>query len=186
MSSLNSETDGLIDALLQSSTKSPEEITEVLGVLSVALDGPRGPQVTQAVLSAVPLPNFFTFLESPSESVVNAAGIVLEKLLRAVTYADIISSELKDYFRLGLSSPLPKVCLLTLGQIEKCLANEEYIIDLVNSPLYDSAIKVIGNEDIPTSTRAADFVVKIAENPNGLQAIFDTRRIARLNELSER
>jgi len=39
MSSLNSETDGLIDALLQSSTKSPEEITEVLGVLSVALDG---------------------------------------------------------------------------------------------------------------------------------------------------
>ena len=33
------ETDGLIDALLQSSTKSPEEIAEVLGVLSVALDG---------------------------------------------------------------------------------------------------------------------------------------------------
>ena len=57
--------------------------------------------MTQAVLSAVPLPNFFTFLESPSESVVNAAGIVLEKLLRAVTYADIISSELKVTRYLG-------------------------------------------------------------------------------------
>ncbi|CAG8468671.1 6199_t:CDS:10 [Paraglomus occultum] len=186
MSSPTSETDGLINALLQSNTKSPEEITEVLGVLSIALDGPQGAQVTQAVLSAVPLPNFFTFLESSSESVINAAGIVLEKLLRAVTYVDIVSSELKDYFRLGLSSPLPKICLLTLGQIEKCLTNEEYTIDLINSPLYDSVIEVIGNEDIPTATRAADFVVKIAENPNGLQAIFDTRRIAHLNELSER
>ncbi|CAG8666696.1 4654_t:CDS:2, partial [Paraglomus brasilianum] len=158
MSSLNSETDGLIDALLQSSTKSPEEITEVLGVLSVALDGPRGPQVTQAVLSAVPLPNFFTFLESPSESVINAAGIVLEN---------------NDTLKFRVIDLLSRIANISDEAFHLCESS---------GALY-SVVPIFHSNDILLRLNAVESFIQVAETPTGYLFLKRTRIIESLIDM---
>ncbi|CAG8565717.1 11878_t:CDS:2 [Acaulospora colombiana] len=143
------------------------DLVNALGIMNVSLDGPRREQRIQTILAAVPLSAFFTLLENVNNMVTSSTCKVLEKLLQSMSYESISSLGLKEYLTIGLKHDYPEVRILALCQIEKCLESEESIHDLVKSPLFSAVLECLGFNDIPTSVRVSDFIVKIIQSQSG-------------------
>ncbi|CAG8736167.1 2678_t:CDS:10, partial [Gigaspora margarita] len=162
------------------------DLINALEIMNLSLDGPDKSQRTQAILAAIPIPEFFALLGTYEDAVSSAACKVLNKLLQPMSYADISSSGLQEYLIIGLRHEFPEVRIVTLNQIEKCQYSEETIQDLVKSPLFPVMLESLGSDDIPTSTRILELFVKIITTSSYcLRAFFDSESIAILNILSK-
>ncbi|CAG8736611.1 13755_t:CDS:10, partial [Acaulospora morrowiae] len=147
---------------------------------------PNRDQRTQVILSTIPFSAFFMLLGSINDVVTSSACKVLEKLLQPMNYADISSSGLKEYLAIGLRHDYPEVRILALRQVEKCLESEEFIQDFVKSPLFPDVLECLGFNNIPTSIRVTDFLVKLVNTSDyGLKALFGSESIGILTKLSQ-
>ncbi|CAG8715079.1 15704_t:CDS:2, partial [Cetraspora pellucida] len=137
-----------------------DDLVNALEIMNLSLEGPNGTQRAQTILEAIPIPEFFALLGNYEDVISLATCKVLNKLLRPMSYADINSFGLQEYLMLGLKHEFPEVRILTISQIEKCQDSEEAIQDLVKSPLFPAMLESLGFDDIPTSTRILELLVK--------------------------
>ncbi|CAG8459423.1 2523_t:CDS:10 [Diversispora eburnea] len=165
VSTNNSDIDVVKNFLHTPGSIEASELVTALGIMNISLDGANFEQKMQNILSAIPLTSIFMLLGSVNEAVTSVTCKVLNKLLRPMSYKDVNSSGL---------------------EIEKSLESEEAIQDLIKSPLFSKALECLGYEDIPTSTKMADFFTKLANtSDSGLQALFNSESVAILKRLSE-
>ncbi|CAG8482743.1 6173_t:CDS:10, partial [Cetraspora pellucida] len=163
-----------------------DDLVSALEIMNLSLEGPNGTQRAQTILEAIPIPEFFALLGNYEDVISLATCKVLNKLLRPMSYADINSFGLQEYLMLGLQHEFPEVRILTMNQIEKCQESEEAIQDLVKSPLFPAMLESLGFDDIPTSTRILELLVKLVTTSSYcLQVFFDPESIAILNRLSK-
>ncbi|CAG8617883.1 13141_t:CDS:10 [Dentiscutata erythropus] len=156
------------------------DLINALELMNLSLDG------LKLFLQPYQFPEFFALFGTYEDAVTSAACKVLNKLLQPMSYVDINSSGLQEYLILGLQHEFPEVRILTLNQIEKCQYSEEAIQDLVKSPLFPVMLECLGSDDIPTSTRILEILVKIiTASSYSLQAFFDPESIAVLDKLSK-
>lgn len=78
------------------------DLINALEIMNLSLDGPDKSQRTQAILAAIPIPEFFALLGTYEDAVSSAACKVLNKLLQPMSYADISSSGLQVLFPINI------------------------------------------------------------------------------------
>ncbi|CAJ0651323.1 6582_t:CDS:10 [Entrophospora sp. SA101] len=158
VSTTTSDIDTLRNFLNSPGSVDISDLIDALRVIHLSLDDQA--QKSQTILETVPLYSFFTLLGSYDENVTSAACNVIEKLMMSMKYSEIISLGLEEYLMLGLQYNSSKVRILSINQIEKCQESEATIQEMINSPLFPLILECIGFDDIPTSTKATEFLVK--------------------------
>nr|CAG8491328.1 4267_t:CDS:10 [Entrophospora candida] len=157
VSTTTSDIDTLRNFLNSPGSVDISDLIDALRVIHLSLDA----QKSQTILETVPLYSFFTLLGSYDENVTSVACNVIEKLMMSMKYSEIISLGLEEYLMLGLQYNSSKVRILSINQIEKCQESEATIQEMINSPLFPLILECIGFDDIPTSTKATEFLFRL-------------------------
>lgn len=66
----------------------------------------------------------------------------------------------------------PEIRYLSLQQVFKCLASNEFVADMVNSDVFPLVLASIAFQDTRTANKASELLYKISATPSGLETFF--------------
>lgn len=72
----------------------------------------------------------------------------------------------------GLTHFTPEIRYLSVQQVFKCLASDEFVSNMVNSDVFPLVLATIAFQDTRTANKASELLYKMSTMPSGLEAFF--------------
>ncbi|KAG2237758.1 hypothetical protein INT48_009697 [Thamnidium elegans] len=159
------------------------EKVAVLQTFSTTLQGHVPMERSVQILSVIPLGLFYNGFSIEDDKLTSVLCELIQCILSPFSFDHIVSEENKSFLIQGLTHFTPEIRYLSVQQVFKCLASDEFVSIMVNSDIFPLVLATIAFQDTRTANKASELLYKMSAFPSGLEAFFGPTCTMMLSQL---
>ncbi|GAA5810808.1 hypothetical protein MFLAVUS_004235 [Mucor flavus] len=159
------------------------EKVAVLQTFATTLQGHVPMERSVQILSVIPLGLFYNGFSIEDDKLTSVLCELIQCILSPFTFDHIVSEENKPFLIQGLTHFTPEIRYLSVQQVFKCLASDEFVSIMVNSDIFPLVLATIAFQDTRTANKASELLYKMAAFPSGLEGFFGPTCTMMLSQL---